>query len=170
VHLESLSPASRKRFIQQQCEERTLRLHTEVVEWLTQRGPSLRELLGELNRLDTLARFSPPPLRLDVVLNQSPETESESKPEKLIHQVAAHFDVPIKQLKGKARHRNILWPRQVAIYLLREMLGLPLVRIGSFFGGRDHTTVMHAIEKVKAVLGEDAGTAQEIRKLRAVLQ
>jgi chromosomal replication initiator protein len=170
VHLEGLSLESRKRFVEHHAAAKKLRLSPEVVEWTVRRGPSVRELLGELHRLETLAKMYPPPLSLEAATSEPTAGETESKPEALVRRVAEHFEIPVKQLKSKARHRSVLWPRQVAIYLLREMLGLSLVRIGSLFGGKDHTTVMHAIEKVKAVLGEDAGTAQEIRKLRAVLQ
>lgn len=63
--------------------------------------------------------------------------------------VAKEFNIKIDDLSSKARPKNIAYPRQIAMYLSRELTNLSLPKIGEEFGGRDHTTVMHACDKIK---------------------
>ena len=67
----------------------------------------------------------------------------------LIQQVVAnHFKLRVDEMTAKKRSRNVAYPRQIAMYLCREMTDLSLPRIGELFGGRDHTTVIHAHDKI----------------------
>ena len=75
-----------------------------------------------------------------------------------------------KDITGPSRLRSVLLPRQVAMTLARDLTGLPLANIGKHFGGRDHTTVLHAIKKIDALLGEDETLAGRVRELRAELE
>ena len=70
--------------------------------------------------------------------------------------VANHYDVGIEQLRGDSRRRRIVWPRFVACWLMHEMLGYSTLRIGRALGDRDHTTVIHALNRVRDVI--DKGT------------
>lgn len=70
------------------------------------------------------------------------------RPKEVLDTVAAFFDLKISQLKGPKRSRPIVVPRQIAMYLIRTELKTPLMEVGNLFGGRDHTTVMHAVEKI----------------------
>ena len=70
----------------------------------------------------------------------------------IIKVVSRYYDVTPEQLKSKKRSRDIAFPRQVAMYLCRELTGMSLPRIGQVFGNRDHTTVMHACDKVQSRL------------------
>ena len=69
--------------------------------------------------------------------------------------VAAHFDVRILDLKAKKRTRAIVHPRQIAMYLARSLTDSSLPEIGEYFGGRDHTTVLHAYDKIENNLRKD---------------
>jgi chromosomal replication initiator protein len=70
--------------------------------------------------------------------------------------VAKFFDVKMSDMKGPRRTKQIVMPRQIAMYLARKHTGLSLPEIGRRFGGRDHTTVIHAVKKVKARMQEDS--------------
>jgi len=83
--------------------------------------------------------------------------------------VCEHFDVTIDQLKSKRRTRDLALARQVAMYIAREEIGAPLTKIGREFGGRDHTTVMHACSKIADLCRRDPGFRGTIKDLVARL-
>jgi len=70
--------------------------------------------------------------------------------------VAEHYGVTPADLKSKGRSKEVVRPRQVAMYLIRQLTGASLPEIGQFFGGRDHTTVLYATQKIGKLLAEDA--------------
>jgi hypothetical protein len=84
--------------------------------------------------------------------------------------VAQHFDISILGIISKSRLKKFVHARQVAMYICRTMTGLPYPRIGEWFGGRDHTTVMHGVRKIEALTKQDYVLADEIAALRAGLE
>jgi chromosomal replication initiator protein len=84
--------------------------------------------------------------------------------------VAEFYDVSVKDLMGKKRLRHIARPRQVAMALARELTNNSFTEIGQSFGGRDHTTVMHACEKVQELCASDAMFDKDFRSLKMMLQ
>jgi chromosomal replication initiator protein len=72
-------------------------------------------------------------------------------------------------MQSASRSRQALLPRQVGMYLARRLTGLSLQQIGAFFGGRDHTTVLHACRKVERALGQDVNLSGAVRQLHADL-
>ena len=91
-------------------------------------------------------------------------------PETIQQAVAKEWGVTTEGLRSKTRTKALTAPRQVAMYLMRELLGLQLVEIGSTFGGRDHSTVIHSLERVAGMLREDPAVAQRIARLRVLLE
>jgi chromosomal replication initiator protein len=83
--------------------------------------------------------------------------------------VARRWGVPVDGLVSKRRTSNLTVPRQVAMYLIRELLGLSLIEIGRHFGGRDHSTVIHSIQRVQEQIQADSSFAQRISELRSEL-
>ncbi|MBI4409523.1 MAG: chromosomal replication initiator protein DnaA [Gemmatimonadetes bacterium] len=83
--------------------------------------------------------------------------------------VAQAWSVPVEALSSKRRTKNLTVPRQIAMYLIRDLLDLPLVEIGRNFGGRDHSTVIHSIQKVEEDLGRDPALRQRVDALRTEL-
>jgi chromosomal replication initiator protein len=75
----------------------------------------------------------------------------------------------MKEIQGRSRTRDIVAPRQVAMYLMREETGTSLVEIGQQLGGRDHTTVMHGIAKVERDLESDHSLRQQVMAIREAL-
>lgn len=84
--------------------------------------------------------------------------------------VSKEWGVTNEGLRSKTRTKNLTIPRQVAMYLMRELLGMQLVEIGAAFGGRDHSTVIHSLERVAAMMKEDPSFAQRIGKIHATLE
>jgi chromosomal replication initiator protein len=84
--------------------------------------------------------------------------------------VAREWGVTPDGLKSKTRTKTLTTPRQVGMYLVREFLGSPLVEIGVAFGGRDHSTVIHSLERVTDTMSIDAAFADRVQKIRSTLQ
>src|SRR5207302_9240042 len=80
--------------------------------------------------------------------------------------VADHYSISVEEMKGKRRDKHIVYPRQVAMYLIREETESSLPVIGGAFGGRDHTTALHAIEKITELVREDARLQNDLRLIR----
>jgi len=80
--------------------------------------------------------------------------------------VAAYYKIPVREMISERRHREVAWPRQVAMYLAYENTPKSLPDIGQRFGGRDHTTVIHALKKVQERMLEDAEIEADVKALR----
>lgn len=80
--------------------------------------------------------------------------------------VAAYYKIPVRDMTSDRRQREVAWPRQVAMYLAYENTPKSLPDIGRRFGGRDHTTVLHAVKKVQQRLLEDAEVEADVKALR----
>jgi chromosomal replication initiator protein len=87
----------------------------------------------------------------------------------VVDAVARHYDVTLRELTGRARNKEIVLPRQVAMYLLREETGSSLVDIGNELGKRDHTTVMHGITKIERELTTNTNLRTQIMAIREAL-
>ncbi|ODN69381.1 Chromosomal replication initiator protein DnaA [Methylobrevis pamukkalensis] len=84
--------------------------------------------------------------------------------------VSKHYNVSKQDLLSSRRTRSIVWPRQIAMYLAKSMTPRSLPEIGRRFGGRDHTTVLHAVRKVEDLAGKDDALSQELEILRRMLE
>jgi chromosomal replication initiator protein len=84
--------------------------------------------------------------------------------------VAKEWGVTSEGLRSKTRTKNLTVPRQIAMFLMREMLGMQLVEIGASFGGRDHSTVIHSLDRAAAMMAEEPTMAQRIARLRTALE
>ncbi len=133
--------------------ERTGRnVPNEVLGLIAERVQSnIRELEGALNRILAFADLSGSSLTPDLVevaLADLLPQRSDVEPEKIIELVAREWQTTVDLLLGRDRSQKIAQPRQVAMYLLRKETNASLPQIGEALGGRDHTTVMYAIEKI----------------------
>jgi chromosomal replication initiator protein len=168
VGIPPLGEPSRRKLAARLCEERGLKVADDVLGWLARDPGGARPILGAITRLEALAKRHPV-LTLPVVTAELPDVEGDESPlERLAARVAARFRVAEKALRGPSRVRNVVWPRQVAMYVARQA-GFSLPAIGAYFGGRDHTTVMHSCEQVARKAADDVRLAQELRDLRAAV-
>ena len=131
-----------------------LNVPNDVMVYIASRIDSnIRELEGALTRTVAYASLTQQPVSTEVATEALKNIFADSKTKKITMDivqeiVAEHFKVKIDDLQSKKRTREIAFPRQIAMYLSRELTEISLPQIGSFFGGRDHTTVMHACNKV----------------------
>ncbi|MDT8263009.1 helix-turn-helix domain-containing protein, partial [Roseomonas sp. DSM 102946] len=84
--------------------------------------------------------------------------------------VAEHYNMRLADMSSARRARNVARPRQVAMYLAKQLTSRSLPEIGRKFGNRDHTTVMHAVAKVQELMQQDAGFAEDVELLRRMLE
>jgi len=145
--------------------ERTGRqIADDILESIARRVQSnIRELEGALNRILAFADLSGTPLTpqlVEVALADLLPQRSDVEPGKIIELVAREWQTTVEALLGRDRSQKIAQPRQVAMYLLRKETDASLPQIGEVLGGRDHTTVMYAIEKIAG----DIETKTDLRK------
>lgn len=135
---------------------------------------NVRELEGALNKVLAMARLLNQPVQLELVqmaIKDVVAIRVQAVNMDNIRKVVAEFyNVSIKDLMGKKRSRHIARPRQVAMALARELTNHSFIEIGQSFGGRDHTTVMHACEKVQELCLTDAIFDKDYRSLKLMLQ
>jgi chromosomal replication initiator protein len=173
VGLEPLAFGSRRQLAQALVEKSGLRVTDEVIDWLSRQPTGgARPILGDIARLEQLSRRFPPPLELTQIIAELSESPEQAAPTmtRLAEVVAVHFGIKLNQLKGRNRQRQLLWPRHVGMFLARQMTLDSLARIGAFFGGYDHSTVLYACRQVEHKLKDDLQMANEIRLLRTKLE
>jgi chromosomal replication initiator protein len=84
--------------------------------------------------------------------------------------VGEHFSIKLEDFKAKKRTKSVAFPRQIAMYLSRELTDYSLPKIGEEFGGRDHTTVIHAHEKISKLLQTDSTLQKQMKELHELLK
>src|SRR6185436_11681101 len=134
---------------------------------------NIRDLEGCLVRLMAVSSLTHQDVTLELaedVLHQyvNPEPD-QMTPERIVALVSERFGVKSEQLCGKRRTQSIALPRQVAMYLMRQLTNLSLVEIGRLFGGRDHTTVIYACDKVGSLMRDDTVLADKVNGLISTL-
>lgn len=141
-----------------------------IVNIADQINSNIRELEGALIRIIAFASFHNKQITLDLANEVLKDVISSSKSQRvtipLIQQVVAeYFNIEIEDLKAQRRTKNITFPRQIAMYIIRELTDYSLPKIGEEFGGRDHTTVLHAYEKIQNSIKEDPEVDRIIKTL-----
>jgi chromosomal replication initiator protein len=117
-----------------------------------------RALEGALLRLITLAESLGQTLSVELIKRSVENTRQEKAfldPDEIIKNICAHYRIRPSQIKGERRDSFLVRPRQIAMYLLKREFGLTLSEIGAVLGGRDHTTVMHGINKIESLVSEN---------------
>jgi chromosomal replication initiator protein len=156
------------------AKQQSIELPMETAQLIATHIDGVRELQGFLTRFITESEMSGQPLSnqlAEKLLKVTNNTTSRRiiTPNEVINTVGGYYGVGIQQLKGDRRTKTIVWPRQILMYLLRNDLQLPLDEVGRLLGGRDHTTVLHADEKVKTALKTDFHLQQQINEIKQKL-
>jgi chromosomal replication initiator protein len=143
---------------------------SEIIETIAKRVQSnIRELEGSLTRVLAFADLSNLPLNVklvDTALADLLPKHIKIEPEEIVNQVAGAFGVSVQNLTGPDRRQEIVLPRQIAMFLLREEANWSLPKIGETMGGRDHTTVMYACQKVTDLLERDDKLRRQVIKIK----
>ncbi len=146
-----------------------------VLEFLAHRiTANVRELEGALNRVVAHAQLVGREITLEatqeVLHDLLRANDRRVTIEEIQKQVAAHFNIRISDMHSARRARSVARPRQVAMYLAKQLTSRSLPEIGRKFGGRDHTTVMHAVRKVDELREHDSSFAEDVELLRRMLE
>ena len=130
---------------------------------------NVRELEGYLIRIGAYASLTSTPINIEmtkkILKDILIENSKEITIEKIQKTTADHFQIKVNELKSSKRLKSIVLPRQIAMYICREMTSLSYPEIGEKFGGKDHSTIIHAIKKIKKLMGEDIQMKLMIEKL-----
>jgi chromosomal replication initiator protein len=134
-------------------------------------SPNIREMEGAIFRIGAYRDLTKKPsadlsMVRDVLKDVFPERSTRPIAVPTIQrEVCRYFGITQQELVGSKRSQSIVYPRQVAMYLSRELTDLSLPKIGDEFGGRDHTTVMHATAKIQKLMGEQRETYNQVQQL-----
>lgn len=135
---------------------------------------NVRELIGKLKEVYFLAKIKGKKVATiddveEIFANQKEEIKNELTPDKIISVVCDYFNISTEDITGKKKNKEIVEPRMIAIYLISELLSLPLVNIGKIFGGRDHTTIMHSRDKISSDLKVNKKTQTLVNEIQNIL-
>src|SRR5262249_22117573 len=150
---------SRLALLEDKAQRRQLAVRHDVLAWLAEHlTGGGRQLEGALARLELLARLSGRPPDVAAVAAHFREQAEASRVtvERIAQRVGGSSGGDPRQLQRRRRYKGVLLPRQVGMYLARQLTELSLEQIGAYFGGRDHSTVLHACRKVEQALTHDA--------------
>ena len=147
-------------------------INEEVIKYIANNIKSnIRELEGAINKVMAFAKLEQREVNLELAEQAlkdiiSPNEKKVITPEYIISMVAEHFDVSVEDLYGNKRNSKIVMPRQIAMYLCREIISTPLKSIGKCLGNRDHTTIMHGIDKIEKEIVSDDNLKNTIETLK----
>jgi chromosomal replication initiator protein len=161
-HLEMTIPEDVIRFIAEHVRSNVRELEGSIIKLLAYASLKHREITVDVAREALRDKIRPGESTASTAIGLNPETIQQA--------VARDWGVTTEGLRSKTRTKALTAPRQVAMYLMRELLGLQLVEIGAAFGGRDHSTVIHSLERVSTMQREDPTFAQRLGRLRALLE
>ncbi|GAC1390211.1 MAG: chromosomal replication initiator protein DnaA [Ktedonobacteraceae bacterium] len=170
----------RMAILRSKCESLHFVVPSSVIEYVARpECSSVRELEGALNRVIAYATLHDAPLSIAIAakalehLYHEPKSSSNASNMSVtavLEGVCRYYNVHRDRIVGKQRDREIAWPRQVAMYLMREETNASLLQIGTELGGRDHTTIMHGWEKVRAEVAKNDRIRHEIAAVLEAIQ
>jgi chromosomal replication initiator protein len=161
--------------LQSKAEQSGMRITQKVMEFLAHKITSnVRELEGALNRIIADMQL----IGREVTLETAQELlrdllrscERRVTIDEIQRRVAEHFNIRLSEMTSERRARAVARPRQIAMYLAKQLTTRSLPEIGRKFGGRDHTTVMHAVRKIEELTLSDRALAEDVELLRRMLQ
>ncbi|MGK0577019.1 chromosomal replication initiator protein DnaA [Macrococcus capreoli] len=157
--------------LRKKSEEENIEIPNEAMLYIaTQIQSNIRELEGALTKVVAYSKLVNRELNSDLVAEALKDIIASSKPKKVTIQdiqnaVGAYYNIRLEDFIAKKRTKSIAFPRQVAMYLARELTDFSLPKIGEEFGGRDHSTVIHAHEKIRMQLEEDNSLKSDIKNI-----
>jgi len=165
---------TRTAILRKKAEEAQIEGASAVTDFIAQQVTSnIRELEGALVRVTAYCHLFNKPLTAEVAREVLKEMVREVSArvtlEEIQRRVAEFFQIDRQEMRGLKRQRSILYPRQVAMFLCRRLTEASLPEIGRAFGGRDHTTVLHAVEKIEQAIAQDAHKKHTIEQLNQLI-
>ncbi|MBF8263064.1 MAG: dnaA2 [Parachlamydiales bacterium] len=163
---------TRVAIINQKAERKNLNLPSDVAFFIAEHiYHNVRQLEGAINRLCAHARYQGTNLTVETaerILNELVQSAPQKKisVDSILQSVAAAFEIRIHDLKGESRQKEIAFARQIAMYLAKEMIEDSLTKIASSFGGKTHSTLLHAWNKINKQLKENEDLVKQIQMIR----
>ena len=161
--------------LRSKAEDGAVPITSDVIEFIARKVVSnIRELEGALNRIVAYASMGATPISIELaqaVLSNvlyNPK-KRQVTPERIARAVADYYGVPMDVLRGQKRDKAIVMPRQIAMYLMRAETDVSLLRIGAELGGRDHSTVLHACDKITRESANNDELRREIAAVRELI-
>ncbi|MBR4014640.1 MAG: chromosomal replication initiator protein DnaA [Anaerotignum sp.] len=154
--------------LRKKAEVDKLTVPDEVLEYIAKNiASNIRELEGALTRIVAFATLTNEEISISLAENSLKDIFNNHAavpitPELIQEKVANHFNIRVEDIQGSKKPKNIAFPRQISMYLCRKLLDISLPKIGESFGGRDHTTVIHAISKIEKQLETDAALQKTV--------
>lgn len=162
--------------LRKKAELENINIDNEVLHFIAKKIKSnIRELEGALIRISAYSSLTNKEVSIDLANEALKDIISSSKPKQITVSyikdiVAQNYNVKVEDLNSKRRTRAITYPRQIAMYLSRELTDLSLPKIGEEFGGRDHTTVIHAYDKISKDINANSDFKNRIEKILTEIQ
>ena len=172
VALAPMQAPSRRSLLQAFADEAKVTIASDILDWL---GKHLsgggRQLHGAIQQIKALQRLQAKRLRVDDLQAHFRTQLDAAKPtmKRIAEHVSDYYRVKPKQVLSPRRSREIVLPRQVSMYLARQLTDLSFEKIGTYFGGRDHKTVQHACKKVDALMKSDLELCGAVQQMHAEL-
>ncbi|MHC4839376.1 MAG: chromosomal replication initiator protein DnaA [Planctomycetota bacterium] len=177
VKIEAPCTETRMAIVRKKAEQRGINLPDDVVNFLAENiVTNVRELEGAVVQLTALSTMSNKPISLQLAhealrhLVKAKPIPTRIATDDIIEVVCEHYNVRLNELLSQRRTKNLAFPRHVAMYLTKELTQLTLTEIGNFFGGRDHSTVLHAINKIKGLRLKDPDLRSELERFELQLR
>lgn len=165
---------TREAILKTKCEEKGYILDKEIIAFIAQKICSnIRELEGALNKIFTnieLYNIKPTQEMVARLLEDMiTDTKRNLNPSKIFKIVASFFDIKIDDLLGPRRNKELVYPRQLTMYLLRHEVNYSFPRIGKELGGKDHTTIMHGVSKIEKEISKNEQIQRELSLIKEKL-
>ena len=170
-------PETKIAILKRKAMDRKCPVSDDVLEFLAKdSGHDVRTLEGRLTKVIFASKLHEEPITLALAkralnesVNESPDEQEDVTSDKIIHAVCSYFKQTREDLMGKGKKADLVKARQICAYLLCEMISLPLVSVGTILGGRDHTTIMYARDKMEKMAGLNDKIAKEIEDIQSII-
>ncbi|MFA6688037.1 MAG: chromosomal replication initiator protein DnaA [Sphaerochaetaceae bacterium] len=177
VDLQPPNYETRMAILRLKCEEKNSYMSDDVLDYISRNiNTNVRDLEASLTKLIAYSDLLGQEITLDIAKEQLKTSypiinaNQALSIDTIIKVVAEYFNISPYDIRGKKRTKSLVQPRQIAMYIARHITDFSTTEIGNDFGGRDHTTVMHAIQRIEGLIKSDSGMSNTIQKLEREIQ